>query len=150
MIKTKKKTVKIKIKTLDKIEDMIMCYPLFKELYPKISLKQYKAQLAEMIKLSNYKIAYATIDDQMVSISGYWIASMFYCGRYLQLSNFVVAKKYRNNGIGKRMLRYLAKEATRQQCQKLVLDSYTENKKSHSLYFNEDFYIRGFHFFKDL
>ena len=150
MIRKKSKTVKIKFKTLDSIDDMIKCYPLFKELYPKISLKQYRAQLAEMIELSNYKIACATIDDRLVSISGFWIASMFYCGRYLQLSNFVVAKKYRNNGIGKKMLRYLAKEASKQQCQKLVLDSYTENKKSHSLYYDEDFYIRGFHFFKDL
>ena len=35
-------------------------------------------------------------------------------------------------------------------CEKIVLDSFTENKKSHTLYFKEDFHIRGFHFMKDL
>jgi hypothetical protein len=30
------------------------------------------------------------------------------------------------------------------------LDSFIGNKKSHSLYFREGFFIRGFHFMKEL
>jgi GNAT superfamily N-acetyltransferase len=75
---------------------------------------------------------------------------MLYCGRYLQASNLVVDENFRARGAGKQILNYLENKARDLGCDKMVLDSYTENKKSHSLYFGEDFYIRGFHFMKDL
>jgi len=86
----------------------------------------------------------------MVGVSGYFVLLMLYCGRYLQASNLVVDKNYRNKGVGRKIVRYLENKARQLNCHKFVLDSYTENKKSHSLYYSEGFYVRGFHFMKDL
>lgn len=129
---------------------MIEAFPLIHQMYKKMDYKAFEVALDEMILNNNYKMVAGYVDDKIVAVSGYWIARMLYCGRYLQVSNFVVDENFRGRGVGKKILNYLENKARNLGCDKVVLDSYTENKKSHSLYFNEDFYIRGFHFMKDL
>lgn len=129
---------------------MIETFPLINQMYKKMDYKSFEVAIDEMILNNNYKMVAGFIDNKLVAVSGYWIARMLYCGRYLQPSNLVVDENFRGQGIGKKILNYLENKARNLGCDKMVLDSYTENKKSHSLYFNEDFYIRGFHFMKDL
>ncbi len=129
---------------------MIEAFPLIHQMYKKMDYKTFEIALDEMILNNNYKMVAGYIDNKMIAVSGYWIARMLYCGRYLQACNLVVDENFRGCGVGKKILNYLENKARNLGCNKMVLDSYTENKKSHSLYFNEDFYIRGFHFMKDL
>lgn len=140
----------IVIKDLDKKEEMLSAYPLVALMYEKMTKEEFSAALDEMIKLNGYRMIAAFSGDKMVGVSGYWVASMLYCGLYLQASNVVVAKELRNQGIGRKILKFLENKAREMKCKKIVLDSYTENKKSHPLYFRDNFYIRGFHFMKDL
>ena len=129
---------------------MMETFPLIHQMYKKMDYKNFEIAIDEMILNNNYKMVAGYIDNKIVVVSGYWVARMLYCGRYLQASNLVVDENFRGRGIGKKILTYLEDKARNLGCDKMVLDSYTENKKSHSLYFNEDFYIRGFHFMKDL
>ena len=129
---------------------MMDAFPLIHQMYKKMDYKGFESALDEMILNNNYKMVAGFHDEKMIAISGYWIARMLYCGRYLQASNLVVDENFRGNGVGKNILNYLENKARKLGCDKMVLDSYSENKKSHSLYFREDFYIRGFHFMKDL
>jgi GNAT superfamily N-acetyltransferase len=138
------------ITDLDTKNAMIETFPLVHQIYKKMDYKAFEIALDEMILNNNYKMVAGFIDNKLVAVSGYWIARMLYCGRYLQASNLVVDENFRGRGIGKKILNYLENKARNLGCDKMALDSYTENKKSHSLYFNEDFYIRGFHFMKDL
>jgi len=138
------------ITDLETKNSMIEAFPLIHQMYKKMDYKAFEVALDEMILNNNYKMVAGYVDDKIVAVSGYWIARMLYCGRYLQVSNFVVDENFRGRGVGKKILNYLENKARNLGCDKVVLDSYTENKKSHSLYFNEDFYIRGFHFMKDL
>jgi GNAT superfamily N-acetyltransferase len=140
----------LKIKELKTKKEMISSYDLVKQMYPKMSFEDYKEKLGEMIGFNNYKMVAAFLDGEMVGVTGYWVSFMLYCGRYIQASNLVVDRKKRSIGIGKEILSYLEKKGKKLGCEKLVLDSYTENKKSHSLYYRENFYIRGFHFMKNL
>jgi len=138
------------ITDLETKNSMIETFPLVNQIYKKMDYKAFELAIDEMILNNNYKMVAGFIDNKMVAVSGYWIARMLYCGRYLQASNLVVDENFRGRGIGKKILNYLENKACNLGCDRMVLDSYTENKKSHSLYFNEDFYIRGFHFMKDL
>lgn len=140
----------IVIKDLETKNMMMEAFPLIHQMYKKMDYKGFEGALDEMILNNNYKMVAGFHDEKMIAISGYWIARMLYCGRYLQASNLVVDKNFRGNGVGKKILNYLENKARKLGCDKMVLDSYSENKKSHSLYFGEDFYIRGFHFMKDL
>ena len=140
----------IVIKDLETKNMMMDAFPLIHQMYKKMDYKGFEGSLDEMILNNNYKMVAGFHDEKMIAISGYWIARMLYCGRYLQASNLVVDENFRGNGVGKKILNYLENKARKLGCDKMVLDSYSENKKSHSLYFGEDFYIRGFHFMKDL
>ncbi len=142
--------MEITIKELSSKDEMMSSFSLVSQMYEKMTEAEFSAALDEMISRNDYKMVAAFLDGKMIGVSGYWIAFMLYCGRYLQASNLVVDCEIRKKGIGKKLLNYLEIKAKKLDCKKLVLDSYTENKKSHSLYFREGFYIRGFHFMKDL
>lgn len=138
------------IKDLNSIEEMESAFPLVAQMYDKMSFETYKSYVQEMIDTNDYRMVAAYIGEKMVGVSGYWVFLMLYCGRYLQASNLIVDKDLRSKGIGSMLLHYLENKALKLSCHKIVLDSYVENKKSHPLYFRENFYIRGFHFMKDL
>ena len=141
---------KIVIKELTNFDEMLGAYDLISQMYDKMDFATFSSYIREMIDTNDFKMVAAFIGDRMIGVSGYWVFLMLYCGRYLQASNLVVDRNNRGLGIGKKILEYLEEKAKKLGCQKVVLDSYTENKKSHSLYFREGFYIRGFHFMKDL
>lgn len=138
------------IKKLESKEEMLLAYPIIRQRYPHIDSAAYEKQLGEMIEMNDFKIVAAFFGDKIVGIAGYWILRMLYCGRYIQVSSFIVDEEKRGLGIGKKILDEIAKIGQELKCEKVVLDSYTENKRSHALYFKENFYIRGFHFMKDL
>lgn len=140
----------ITIKHLGSKEEMMPAYEIIKQRYPQMDLKNYDQQISEMITASNFKMIGAFLGDKIVGVTGYWVTRMLYCGRYIQLSSFIVDQSKRGMGIGKKILREVEKVGKDLGCEKIVLDSFTENKKSHALYYREDFYIRGFHFMKDL
>ncbi len=142
--------MEIKIKELTTLSEMESAYPLIAQMYDKMSFETYKSYVEEMISTNDFKMVAAYINGEMVGVSGYWVFLMLYCGRYLQASNLVVDRTKRSHGIGQKILQYLEEKAKKLNCQKIVLDSYTENKRSHPLYFRNNFYIRGFHFMKDL
>lgn len=131
-------------------ETMILTYPLIHKIYKNLEYNTFIENIREMIMRNNYKMLIVYNDDKIVGVVGYWISKMLYCGRYMQLHNLIVADEYRGKGIGKSIINYMENLAIKVNCDKIVLDSYVENKKSHSLYFELDFYIRGFHFMKDL
>ena len=146
-----KKIVKeLTIKQLDTIDEMMAAYPLVAQMYKDMDLETYHSYVEEMIQVSNFKMIGAFSDDKMVGVCGYWVLLMLYCGRYLQISNLVVDKDSRSLGVGSAIMHAAEQIGRDLNCQKFVLDSYTENKSSHSLYYREGFYIRGFHFMKDL
>lgn len=147
---TKKVSKTFTIKSFNNAEDMMVAYPLVKQMYKDMDLPTYKSYIEEMIETNNFKMIAAFDGDEIIGACGYWVFLMLYCGRYIQISNLVVDEKSRNLGVGKMMMNHIEELARKLECKKFVLDSYTENKKSHSLYFREGFYIRGFHFMKDL
>lgn len=140
----------LKIIEFDKASDMMIAYPLVTQMYKDMSSQQYRASIEEMITVNNYRMIAVFLDEKLVGVCGYWIFLMLYCGRYIQASNLIVDEKNRGKGIGKLILNYIENIGHQHECKRFVLDSYTENKKSHPLYFREGFYIRGFHFMKNL
>lgn len=131
-------------------EEMMIAHNLVSQLYPDLSKEKYGQMISEMHETNGFQMCIAILDGKIVCVCGYWVLTMLYCGKYLQISNLVVDENVRGHGIGKEMLKHLENKARKLKCEKFILDSYTENKKSHKLYFSQGFYIRGFHFMKDL
>lgn len=138
------------IRELVEAKDIEAAHLIISQIYSEMNLENYLTHIAEMQKMNNFKMVGAFLDGKMVGVSGYWILIMLYCGKYIQVSNLVIDEKHRSLGIGKKILDFIGDIGRESECKKIILDSYTENKKSHSLYYREEFHIRGFHFMKDL
>jgi len=140
----------ITIRELNTLDEMLPAFELISQMHKTMSFETYKTSISEMIRVNNFKMIAAFAGEKMVGVSGYWVLLMLYCGRYIQASNLVVDSKMQSMGIGKKLLKHLEEIGKKLDCAKIVLDSYSENKRSHPLYFREGFHIRGFHFMKDL
>ena len=140
----------ITIKELNTKEEMLLAYPILRQRYQDMSLEKYSEQISEMIEMNDFKMIGAFLGGEILGVAGYWVLSMLYCGRYIQVSSFIVDGEKRGAGIGKKILAEIDEIGKKLNCEKVILDSFTENKKSHPLYYREGFYIRGFHFMKDL
>ena len=140
---------KIEIRDIkgDEIKDS---YYLIIQSYHNLTKEEYADTIKEMIELSNFKMIGAFKDNKIVGIAGYFISKMFYCAKFLKISNLVVDTNHRNQKIGSKMIDFLEEKARNNNCKHVILDSFIGNKKSHSLYFREGFFIRGFHFMKEL
>jgi ribosomal protein S18 acetylase RimI-like enzyme len=131
-------------------DEIVDSYYLITQSYLDLTKEEYAVTVKEMMELSNFKMIGAFMDKKIIGISGYVISRMFYCAKFLRISNLIIDKEYRNKRIGTKMIYFLEEKARNNNCKHVILDSFIGNKKSHSLYFREDFFIRGFHFMKQL
>lgn len=138
------------IRELNNIEEMLQHIKVLQELYPSLSLEEYKTMLEDMLPNNQYGQVAVFDGEKCVGISGFWIGTKLWCGKYLELDNVVVAETYRSKGVGKLMSDYLNKKAEKLGCVIMVLDAYTSNFKAHRFYYNQGYAPRGFHFIKIL
>ncbi|TSJ48065.1 GNAT family N-acetyltransferase [Fluviicola chungangensis] len=139
----------MEIRELNTLEDMLPHLPVLQEMYPNLDLESYQNMLTDMIP-NNYAQIGVFIASDCVAISGYWLATKLWCGRYLELDNVIVRESARGSGVGKVIQQYLEEKAFELQCNIMVLDAYTTNFKAHRFYYNQGYAPRGFHFIKIL
>ena len=96
----------------------------------------------------HYQLFGAFIGAQLLGIAGAWIATKVWCGKYLEIDNIVVDPTRRSSGIGSLLISHLEEIARHNDCDIVVLDSYSANHASHRLYHRAGFHIGGFHFLK--
>jgi GNAT superfamily N-acetyltransferase len=126
-------------------QEMINNISVLQVLYPSLTLAEYDAELDQMLP-HNYGQVGVFDGENCLGISGFWIGTKLWCGKYLELDNIVVVEKYRSQGIGKLIFDFLHKKAIEHDCTMLSLDSYTSNFKAHKFFYNEGYSPKGFHF----
>jgi GNAT superfamily N-acetyltransferase len=136
-------------KKLTTVEQMLPNWQLITQLTASLTQENYKQYLTQMVPHNYYQVV-AYDGETCVGISGYWIATKLYSGKYLEIDNFVVDGNYRNAGIGKQMVDWLENEARANDCKIMMLDAYVENFKAHRFYYREGFIARGYHYLKFL
>ena len=105
--------------------------------------------LRDMLR-HGYRMAGAFAAKKCVGISGFWISTKIYSGKYVELDNVVIDKNYRSQGIGKQLCDWIVVEAKKLGCTTAMLDAYSENSSGHKFYFREGYILRGFHFIKKI
>lgn len=135
----------MEILELTTLEDMLGTYEVLTELYPSLSLEQYREELRFMVQHNYSQIA--VLEQQVfVGVSGLWLGNKLWCGKYLEIDNIVVSEKTRSKGVGKMMVDFIEKKARELGCNMVALDSYTTNFKAHKFFYNQGFTPKGFHF----
>ena len=136
----------LELKTLD---EMFAQIEIIRHLYPSISDDKYKAYLEAMIPHNYTQIAIFE-GEVCVGLSGLWYGIKLWCGKYLEIDNFIVHPNHRLKGIGKLLTDYVNQKATDLDCTMIVLDAYSQNFTAHRFYYNQGYNPRGFHFIKTL
>ena len=134
------------LRELNGLDEMLQTLDVLQELYPSLTPENYLADLKEMLPNNRYGQVAVFDGDTCVGISGYWIGTKLWCGKYLEIDNLVVSAKVRSKGVGKMIFDYLADKAQQEECSMVSLDSYTSNFKAHKFFYNEGFAPKGFHF----
>jgi len=126
-------------------EEMLENFELIQEVYPSITLEEYSKELDVMLP-HNYGQVAIYDGETCAGMTGYWIGSKLWCGKYMELDNVVVSSKYRRRGIGQMLFEHMEAWAKELGCTMLALDSYTDNFESHQFFYEQNFVPRGFHF----
>lgn len=125
-------------------------FALVKLLTPDITPESYQNMLYEMVQSGYFQILVRDEENKLIAVSGIWIATKIYSGKYLEMDNVVVDEHYRSAGIGKLLVDFVEDLAKKENCQTIMLDAYLENTKAHEFYLRKGFIKRGFHFIKKL
>ncbi|MCJ8163856.1 GNAT family N-acetyltransferase [Pontibacter sp. E15-1] len=132
------------------LEPMLAQYRLVQQLNPSMPKERYKELLQQMLP-SGYRMVGAFNEaGACVGLSGFWVGTKLYSGKYLEPDNFVVDAAYRSAGVGKLLSDWMLEEAQRLHCDTVMLDAYVTNGPAHRFYFREGFHVKSFHFFKSL
>lgn len=136
-----------------KISELPTIYQLVRELNlpvnPAFNRKRFDQLLAQM-QPQGYRCLAAFDGADMVAICGFSVTTRFWCGRQLDLDNFIVTERYRGKKLGERMLRWFDRLAKREACNVIVLDAYSQSHAAHRFYHREGFIIKGYHFYKEV
>ena len=139
----------IEIREIKSLTEMLQQFRLLKQLNTQLQKDDCKKMFPEMIK-SGYRMIGAFDNKNCVGISGFWVGTKIWCGKYIEPDNLVIDENYRSAGIGKMLMDWIITEGKKLSCKVSVLDTYTNNDKSHRFYFREGYVIKGFHFYKEL
>jgi hypothetical protein len=138
------------LRELTTIDEMLAQLPVLQELYPSLTQETYRQQLQAMLPNNRYGQLAVFEDNQCIAVSGFWIGTKLWCGKYLEIDNLVVSRYTRSRGAGKLIVDYLHEKAQKEACTLMALDSYTSNFKAHKFFYNHEFEPRGFHFIRVL
>lgn len=138
-----------KIREIKNRKEMLGQYPLLCQLSPGLKKAAYKTMLKDMLA-HRYRMAGVFDGKKCVGLSGFWISTKIYSGKYVELDNVVIDQEYRSQGIGKLVCHWILKEAKRKGCKTAMLDAYLSNEAGHRFYEREGFYKEGYHFLKKL
>ena len=139
--------MKLQIKNLTTIEEMVEQIETMRFLYPNLSEEKYRNYLSEMVP-HNYSQIGVFEDETCVGITGCWSATKLWTGKYLEIDNFVVNPNFRSKGIGKLLTDYIEQKAIDLECSSIVLDAFTGNFAAHRFYYNQGYGPKGFPFVK--
>lgn len=135
----------MEIRELKTKEEMLESFEVLLEVYPTMTIEEYDRELDVMIP-HNYGQVVVMDGVAIAGLTGFWIGSKLWCGKYLELDNVVVAERYRSKGVGKMLFDFMEERAKEENCTMLALDSYTTNFKAHKFFYGQGFAPRGFHF----
>ena len=139
----------LELRKLSSVADMLPHWRLIAQLTPDLTEEDYARLLPEMARHNYFQVA-AFAGGACIALSGYWIGHKLYCGKYLEIDNFVVDESHRSSGVGGLLVEWLEAEAIREGCSLMMLDAYVENYKAHRFYYRHGFHARGFHYLKRL
>ena len=139
----------MEIRILNQKAEMLAHLDIVKQLYPDFTVEKYGALLDEMLK-ANYQQVIVTKNNKTIALTGVWIGTKLWSGKYIEIDSFVVDEDFRGQKIGDILIKEVHKIAEKEGANQIVLDAFTTNFTAGKFYINHGFQPKGFHFVKIL
>lgn len=139
----------MEIRILTHKTEMLEHLDIIKQLYPDFTIEKYGTLLEEMLQ-SNYRQIIIVKEKQTIALTGVWVGTKLWSGKYIEIDSFVVHEAFRGQKIGDILIKEVHKIAAEVHANQIVLDAFTTNFSAGKFYINHGFQPRGFHFVKIL
>jgi ribosomal protein S18 acetylase RimI-like enzyme len=139
----------MEIRILTQKAEMLAHLDIVKQLYPEFTVEKYGTLLDEMLK-ANYHQVIVTKNNKTIALTGVWIGTKLWSGKYIEIDSFVVDEDFRGQKIGDILIKEVHKIAEKEGANQIVLDAFTTNFTAGKFYINHGFQPKGFHFVKIL
>ena len=139
----------MEIRILTQKAEMLAHLDIVKQLYPDFTVEKYGTLLDEMLK-ANYQQVIVIKNNKTIAITGVWVATKLWSGKYIEIDSFVVDEDFRGQKIGDILIKEVHKIAEKEGANQIVLDAFTTNFTAGKFYINHGFQPKGFHFVKIL
>jgi ribosomal protein S18 acetylase RimI-like enzyme len=139
----------MEIRILTQKAEMLAHLDIVKQLYPDFTVEKYGTLLDEMLK-TNYQQVIVTKNNKTIALTGVWIGTKLWSGKYIEIDSFVVDEDFRGQKIGDILIKEVHKIAEKEGANQIVLDAFTTNFTAGKFYINHGFQPKGFHFVKIL
>ena len=133
------------IRELDPSADRAGILELLGEIYPRLEPRTLADRL-DVIGPSGWRCAGGFVDGRLVALTGFWVQTRFYCGRYLYIDHFVVTARLRSLGLGEQLLSHMHDIAVAEGCEQTCLDTFIANEAAQRFWRREGYTEVGLHF----
>jgi GNAT superfamily N-acetyltransferase len=141
--------VALELHILTQKSEMLPLCPLLQQLSPTVTPDYLDHVLDDMLA-HGYRMAVVREGAGTLAVSGVWVGTKIYSGKYLEMDNVVVDAAHRSRGLGQLLTDFVTDLARREGCQMMMLDAYRENEGAHAFYERNGFVKRGYHFLKKM
>ena len=123
----------IVIRELVGLEEIAAIYPLYQQ-NGSLPKGLFHERLAAMIAQGNYRCIAAFDGDKMVGVSGFWIGTQLWTGKWAEADHVVVDAEMRGAGIGAKLMAWIEKEAARVGCDITRISMLLGKERTHKFY----------------
>ncbi len=130
------------IRELFGMDEITTIFPLNSKV-GHLSEAVFRDRMSAMIAQGNYRCIAAYMGERMVGISGFWIGTQLWCGKYMEVDNFSVDEELRSRGIGAAMMAWMEAEAERTECAVIRLAMILGRERTHQFYRRNGYFDDG-------
>ena len=116
----------MEIRILTQKAEMLEHLDMVKQLYPDFTIEKYGTLLDDMLK-ANYQQIIVTKNNLTIALTGVWIGTKLWSGKYIEIDSFVVHEAFRGQKVGDILIAEVHKIAKKVNANQIVLDAFTTN-----------------------
>jgi GNAT superfamily N-acetyltransferase len=124
-------------------DEMFSIFPVFRQGNSHLGETAFRERLSAMAASGNYRCIAAYVGDRMVGVSGFWIGTQLWCGKYLEADHVVVDKDLRSTGIGAKMMAWVEAEGERIGCNVFRIAMVLGRERTRQFYQRNGFFDDG-------
>ena len=126
-------------------EEIQRCFPVMAELRPYLVEADFVARVQRQQR-DGYHLAFLTDKRVIKAVAGYRYSESLSWGSFMYVDDLVTAEKFRSQGHGQKLFRWLVKEAVAKKCDQFHLDSGVHRFGAHRFYLATRMDIIAHHF----